>query len=63
MDYLKKRGIKKETIAEFQIGLFQDNSDYFSNYLKNLSEEEISQTGLFYKNEKYKNLLIDFIQE
>ena len=53
LDYLKKRGIKKETIIEFQIGFVPDHSDYFINLLKKYSEEEISQTGLFYKNEKY----------
>ena len=52
LDYLKKRGIKKDIIIEFQIGFVPDHSDYFLNLLKKYSEEEISQTGLFYKNEK-----------
>ena len=60
LDYLKKRGIKKETIIEFQIGFVPDHSDYFSNLLKKYSEEEISQTGLFYKNEKYQKFVNRF---
>ena len=53
MDYLKKRGISKEAISEFQIGFVPDNSDYYNNLSKNLMKQEILQTGLFYKNEKY----------
>ncbi len=59
-DYLKKRGIGKQTITEFQIGFVPDNSDYYNNLIKKFSEEEISQTGLFYKNEKYKKFINRF---
>ena len=56
-EYLKKRGISKETIIEFQIGYVPYNSDYCSELLKKYSEKEIFDTGLFYKNEKYgKNI-------
>ena len=51
LDYLNKRGIGKETILEFQIGYVPSNSDYYSYLIKNYSEKNISETGLFYNNE------------
>tara|TARA_B100000029_G_scaffold511656_1_gene606276 strand:- start:2213 stop:3982 length:1770 start_codon:yes stop_codon:yes gene_type:complete len=52
LDYLKKRGINKEIILEFNIGFVPGNSDYYSNLLKKFNEKEILETGLFYKSEK-----------
>ena len=60
MDYLNKRGIGKETILEFQIGYVPNNSDYYSNLIKNYSEKNISETGLFYNNEKFKKYINRF---
>ena len=60
MDYLKKRGINKETILEFQIGFVPDNSDYYNHLSKKFSEKEILETGLFYKNEKYNKFVNRF---
>ena len=60
MDYLNKRGIGKETILEFQIGYVPSNSDYYSNLIKNYSEKDISETGLFYNNEKFKKYINRF---
>tara|TARA_Y100001970_G_scaffold123226_1_gene152759 strand:- start:1141 stop:2904 length:1764 start_codon:yes stop_codon:yes gene_type:complete len=51
-DYLKKRGIDNRTIIDFQIGYVPSYSDYYLNLAKNYSEKNISETGLFYKNEK-----------
>ncbi len=59
-NYLKKRGINKETISEFQIGYVPEKSDYYENLVKKFSEEEILQTGLFYKNEKYNKFVNRF---
>ena len=53
-EYLKKRGISKDAIIEFQIGYVPYNSDFYIELSKKYSEKEISDTGLFYKNEKYK---------
>jgi len=53
LEYLKKRGITKNTIAEFQLGFVPYNSNYHTELLKKFNERDISQTGLFYKNEKY----------
>ena len=60
MDYLKKRGIKKETILEFKIGYVPENSDYYEKLSKKFSEKEILETGLFYKNEKYNKFVNRF---
>ena len=60
MDYLKKRRISKETIVEFQIGFVPSNSDYYSHLCKKFNEQEILQTGLFYKNEKYNKFVNRF---
>ena len=60
MDYLRKRGISKETILEFQIGFVPDNSDYYNQLSKKFNEQEILQTGLFYKNEKYNKFINRF---
>ena len=60
MDYLKRRGIGKETILEFKIGYVPSNSDYYSNLMKNYSEKDISETGLFYNNEKFKKYINRF---
>ena len=60
MDYLKKRGISRDTIVEFQIGFVPDNSDYYNHLSKKFNEQEILQTGLFYKNEKYNKFVNRF---
>ena len=60
MNYLKKREIGKETIVEFQIGFVPDNSDYYDHLSKKFNEQEILQTGLFYKNEKYNKFVNRF---
>ena len=60
MKYLEKRGIKKEVISEFQIGFVPENSDYYNELSKKFNEQEISQTGLFYKNEKYNKFFNRF---
>ena len=63
MDYLKKRGITREAITEFQIGFVPDNSDYYNHLSKKFNEKEILQTGLFYKNEKYNKFVNRFHKE
>ena len=37
-----------------------DNSDYYNQLSKKFNEQEISQTGLFYKNEKYNKFVNRF---
>ena len=60
IEYLKKRGIGKDIIMEFQIGYVPENSDYYNSLSKKFSEQEILQTGLFYKNEKYNKFVNRF---
>ena len=60
LDYLNKRGIRKEIISEFQIGFVPKNSDYFNELKKKFYEKEILDTGLFYKNEKYNRYVNRF---
>jgi len=57
-DYLLKRQVNKKIISEFQLGFVPNNSDYHNALLKKFTEEEIKQTGLFYKNEK-NNKFVD----
>tara|TARA_B100000686_G_scaffold348412_1_gene439401 strand:+ start:493 stop:2259 length:1767 start_codon:yes stop_codon:yes gene_type:complete len=60
MNYLKNRGISREIISEFHIGFVPDNSDYYNELSKKFSEQEILQTGLFYKNERYNKFVNRF---
>tara|TARA_Y100000591_G_scaffold106403_1_gene90590 strand:+ start:511 stop:2298 length:1788 start_codon:yes stop_codon:yes gene_type:complete len=52
LDYLLKRGLKKETIEDFQLGFVPWKNDFYEDLIKKYSEEEISLTGLYYKNDK-----------
>ena len=52
LDYLHKRGLKKEIIEEFQLGYVPWKNNFYNDLLKKYSEEEISLTGLYYKSDK-----------
>ncbi len=52
LDYLHKRGLKKEIIEEFQLGYVPWKNDFYNDLSKKYSEEEISLTGLYYKSDK-----------
>ena len=52
LEYLLKRGLKKNIIEEFQLGYVPWKNNFYEQLLKNYSEEEINLTGLYYKNEK-----------
>ncbi|MGF3115112.1 DNA primase [Facklamia sp. P13064] len=51
--YLSDRGLKKETIDAFALGLAPDNSELLWTYLKDQSftEEELLTSGIFYQAE------------
>jgi DNA primase len=51
-DYLSRRGLKKNTIEEFQLGYVPWKNNFYDELLKKFSEEEINLTGLYYKNDK-----------
>ncbi len=52
MDYLTKRGLKKNIIEEFKLGYVSWKNSFYDRLLKNYSEEEINLTGLYYRNDK-----------
>ena len=52
LDYLLKRGLNKNIIEEFKLGYVPWKNNFYENLLKSYSEEEISSTGLYYKNDK-----------
>lgn len=55
-DYLYQRGLKKETISEFEIGFAPSSYDGLTIYLINLgySRDDILRSGLVFINEKGK---------
>ena len=52
LDYLKKRGLEKNTIEEFKLGYVPWKNNFYEDLLKKYSEEDISLTGLYYKHDK-----------
>ena len=52
LEYLLKRGLKKNTIEEFRLGYVPWKNKFYEELLKKYSEEEIHLTGLYYKNDK-----------
>ena len=54
LDYLIKRGIKKNIIEEFGLGYVPWNNNFYETLIKKYSEEEIKMTGLYYISEKTK---------
>ena len=54
LDYLIKRGIKKNIIEEFGLGYVPWKNNFYETLIKKYSEEEIKVTGLYYISEKTK---------
>ena len=52
LEYILKRGLKKNTIEEFQLGYVPWINNFYEELTKKYSEEEINLTGLYYKNDK-----------
>ena len=52
LEYLLRRGLKKNIIEEFKLGFVPWKNNFYENLKKKYSEEEINLTGLYYKNEK-----------
>ena len=52
LDYLLKRGLKKNIIEEFKLAYVPWKNNFYEELLKKYSEEDINLTGLYYKNEK-----------
>jgi DNA primase len=58
LSYLEKRGLNKNIIKEFNLGYVPWQNNFYEKLLIKFSEEEITLTGLYYKNEK-TNKFID----
>ena len=52
LEYLLKRGLKKNIIKEFQLGYVPWKNNFYDELLKEYTEEDINLTGLYYKNDK-----------
>ena len=52
LNYLLKRGLKKNIIEEFKLGYVPWKNNFYDELLKKYSEEDINLTGLYYKNDK-----------
>ena len=52
INYLSNRGFKKDVIQEFKLGYIPWKNNFYEDLLKKYSNEEISLTGLYYKNDK-----------
>ena len=53
-DYLKNRSITKEEVKKFKIGYIQKNPNFYEKLKDNYSEQTLTETGLFYLDEKKK---------
>ena len=51
-EYLFQRGLEKNIIEEFKLGYVPWQNNFYEELLKKYSEEEITLTGLYYKNDK-----------
>ena len=60
LDYLLKRELKNNIIEEFQLGYVPWKNNFYDELLKKYTEEEISLTGLYYKNDKTGNYIDRF---
>ena len=58
LKYLEKRGINQNIIKEYHLGYVPWQNNFFEKIKTKFSEEEISLTGLYYKNEK-SNKFVD----
>ena len=60
LDYLFKRGLKKNIIDEFQLGYVPQQNNFYEELLKKYSKEEINLTGLYYQNDKTSKFIDRF---
>ena len=60
LDYLIKRGLKKNVIEEFKLGFVPWKNNFYQDLIKKYSKEEIELTGLYYKSDKSGNYIDRF---
>ena len=59
-NYLKKRDLSSEIIKNFRLGFNNDNKDIYDKLKINHREEILSETGLFYFDEKNRKFIEKF---
>ena len=57
-DYLKKRNLSKKEVDKFKIGYVEKNPNFYEQLKKDFDEKTLTETGLFYLDEK-KNIYIE----
>ena len=60
LDYLRKRGMNKNTIEEFKIGFVPWKNNFYEVLNKTYSHEDIAFTGLYYKHDKTQKYIDRF---
>jgi len=60
LDYLNRRGLKKEIIEEFKLGYVPWKNNFYNDLSKKYSEEEISLTGIYFKSDKNRDFFDRF---
>ena len=60
LDYLKKRGLSRKILEEFNLGYVPWKNNFYEELLNKYTEEEINATGLYYKNDKTKKYVDRF---
>ncbi len=53
-DYLKNRSLTKEEVKKFKIGYIEKNPNFFEKLKDNFSMQTLTESGLFYYDEKKK---------
>ena len=59
-EYLKNRSLTKEEVKKFKIGYIEKNPKFFNKLKEDYSEQTLSETGLFYLDEKKKTYIERF---
>ncbi len=59
-EYLKKRNLSLDIIKNFRLGYNKDNKDIYEKLKINHSEKTLTDTGLFYYDEKQKKFIEKF---
>ena len=60
LNYLLKRGLKKNVVEEFNLGYVPWKNNFYEELSKKYSEEDINLTGLYYKNDKTEKYIDRF---
>ena len=55
-DYLKERNLTAEIVKKFNIGYVKRNPSFYETLIKKFDEKILKECGLFYLDEKKKNL-------